>query len=360
MYAVSNDFLALLNAPSMTAVTLVVASDGTTLWVDGGSVQMDSRRNIGRTCDLTLVETDTLDLDALYDLVMTPTLEITVYRGLEVNGINEYVPLGVFSTDNARQLRDRIEWNGSDRAKKISRARFIDAYQITSGSTLAAAGADLLTSRWSFTPTDFSNVTETIQAQIVYEAGESSDPWAQARQLFEDHGYDLNFDGRGTARAQVVPDPATVSAVFDCGTGETNLLIDGETVGSFEQTFNGVIATGEGSNIDTPVRAEVWDTDPSSPTYYLSGFGLVPKFYSSPLLTTTEACTKAATTLLAKSKGRLEQFSVSGVVNPALEPLDVISATLYGSSSRYVIDRITVPLRVTEPMQIVARETSTT
>lgn len=358
MWNVSADFLTTLKEPSMQMVTLVSASNGATLWFTDGRVDMDSRRSITRTCELTLVPTDVYDVDALYDLVMTPSIELTVYRGLMVNGLPEYVPLGVFSTDTARKDEATVAWSGSDRSKKIARARFTDVYPIAAGTSLATAGTNLLVSRWSFTPTDFSGVTETIAAQIIFEAGESSDPWAQARQMFADNGYDLNFSGNGTARATVVPDPATVNAVYDFGQGESQLFIDGETVGTFEQTFNGVIATGEGSNVDTPVRGEAWDTDPASPTYWQSGFGLVPRFYSSPLLTTADQCTKAAATILAKSKGRLEQFTVTSVVNPALEPLDVVTGTLYGNAARFVIDKLTVPLKASESMSIVARETS--
>lgn len=357
MYPVSSGFLTTLSSTSMQALVLITASDGTTLYAVNGKVDMDCRRSITRTCDLELVPTETMSVDDVYALVMSPSIELSVYRGLLVDGTAEYVPLGVFSTDSVVKKRDSVEWHGSDRSKKISRSKFTDVYSIASGTTLATAGSDLLTSRWSYVTVNFSGVTETIAAPVNYDAGDNTDPWSAARTLFSENGYDLNFDGSGTARAQTIPDPSTVAAVFDCGVGETNLLTQGQTTGTFEQTYNGVIVTGEGSTIDVAVRAESWDTDPSSPTFWQAGFGRVPMFYSSPLLTTTDAAQKAADSMLAKMKGRLEQFSVESVVNPALEPLDVITATLYGRSSRYVIDKVTVPLVASQSMQIVARET---
>lgn len=358
MYVVTSAFLDALKAPSMTAVVQVVASNGATLYATSGSVSMDSRRGITRTCDLELAPTPDYDRQALYALLTTPSMEITVSRGLMVNGVAEYVPLGVFSTDSARKTKWGVSWQGSDRAKKISRARFTDTYGIPSGTALADAMTELLQSRWSYTPVDFTNVTDTLSAGVTFDAGESSDPWAQAQSLMADFGYWLTFDGTGTAVAVPVPDPASVPATFDCGVGETNLVTDGETVGTFENTYNGVIATGEGSQVDTPVRAEAWDDDPTSPTYYLGGFGLVPRFYSSPVLTTTAMCALAAQTILARGKGRTEQFSANAVVNPALEPMDVVTATLYGESVRLVIDKLTIPLRAAEAMQIVGRETT--
>lgn len=362
MHNVSQGFLDALRGPSIRMATRITASDGTTLWATDGGVEMDSRRGITRTATLTLIATDTLTLDAVYALVMTPTVEVTIHRGVYVNGVPEYVPLGVFSTDSATLGKDTISWSGSDRAKKISRARFTDLFTVYATSTtpvpLASAGEALLTSRWSFTQVDFSGVTDVLETPVYFEAGGSSDPWAKARDLFADFGYDLHFDGSGVAVATVVPDPATVPAAYDFGTDATNIVLAGNTSGTFDNTYNGVSVSGEGSNVDTPVRGTVWDDDPASPTYYQGGYGQVPMFHSTPNLKTQAACEKAARSLLARVKGRTQQLSITTIVNPALEPLDVVTATVNGKQSRFVIDKLKVPLKVSEAMSIQARETS--
>ena len=361
MYSVSSGFITALRSQSMVSSTLVVTSTGVTLAISDGSVEMDSRRSITRTCSLTLVPNGTLGTQAIYNLVMTPNVELTIYRGLLVNGVYEYVPLGVFSTDSAEysaNIAASVSWTGSDRSKKISRAKFVDPYQITAGTTLAAAGAALLTSRWAQVATNFSNVTDTISANVTFDAGESSDPWQCARDLFSDYGYDLNFDGLGTCRAQVVQDPASVGAAFDFGTGTTQLVLDANVQGSLDQTYNGVIASGEGSSVATPVRAVVWDTDPNSPTYYQGGYGQVPYFYSSPLLTSAALCLVAANRILATLKGSTMQLQWPAIVNPALEPLDVVSLTIKGVTSRCVIDALTIPLKPTDTMTATTRQTS--
>lgn len=343
----------------MRSLVSVTTSTGETLNAVAGGVELDSRRSITRTCTLELAPTDTLTKADIYDLVMTPSIEITVKRGLLVNGVAEYVPLGVFSTDNAKRPHrtGTVSWAGSDRAKKISRAKFTDAYSIASGASLADAGTALLTSRLNSVVTNFSNVNTTIAAPIVYDTG--ADPWEQARRLFADYGYDLHFDGTGTAVASVIADPATVASVFDFGSGDTQLVLGGDTTGTLEKTYNGVIATGEGSSVTTPVRYAAWDTDPTSPTYYLSGFGMVPLFYSSPLITTEAAAQLAAQALLAKLKGRTEQVAWPAVVNPALEPLDVVTVELDRGTSRLVLDKLTIPLKASDAMSCAARETST-
>ena len=361
MYVVSPAFLTALRSPSMTMVVRVTTTDGVTLSISDGQVSMDSRRNITRTASLDLIATSTLSLAQVYAKVMTAGVEVLIERGLVLaDGSTEYVSLGLFSTDEASidlSTRGVIRWSGSDRSKKVQRARLTDPYTIPAGTTLATAGTALIISRFPLATVDFSNVTETLASQLVFEAGESSDPWDQARRMFADHGYDLNFSGTGTARAVPIPDPTTSISAFDFGSGDTNLVTGAEASGSFEDVYNGVIATGEGTNVTTPVRAEVWDDNPSSPTYYLGGYGRVPYFYSSPLLTTVAMCQTAATTLLAKLKGRAEQLSWPAIVNPALEPLDVVSVNVQGVTYTLVIDQLTIPLRPADAMSAIARQT---
>lgn len=361
MYAVSDSFIDALKATNQLVAIEITASDGTELSVRSGSVSMDSTREIGRTCTLELLPTETMDADQVYNLMRTPGLEVTVKRGLIIDGQAQLVPLGVFSTDNAERSMSKtgsVKWNGSDRSKKIARNRFLDPYQITAGTTLAAAGTALLQSRLAGLACDFTNVIETINANITFEAGANSNPWKNARDLFSDYGYDLRFNGLGVAKAVPIPDPATQGATFDFGSGSTAMVLDGTAKTSLESVYNGVVASGEGSDVPSPVRAVVWDTDPSSPTYYLSGFGQVPLFYSSPLLTTEADCLKAATTRLSKVKGRFQQLAWPSLVNPALEPLDIVTVTFWDKTSTSVLDSITIPLGVGESMSASARETA--
>lgn len=360
MYEVSDTFLEALLSNNMLVTTSVTIND-TTLDIANGSVSMDANRDIGRTCSLELMPTGTLSADDIYALISTPNIEITVKRGLIIDGVTELVPLGVFSTDQAELSKSKagtIKWSGSDRSKKIARNRFLDPYQILIGTTLANAGTDLLQSRLSGVACDFSNVNDTINATIIFEAGANSNPWKSARDLFSKYGYDLRFDGLGTARAIPIPDPSSTDTVFSFGSGETSMVLDGTARSSLEGVYNGVIATGEGTDVAVPVRAEAWDTDPSSPTYYLSGMGQVPYFFSSPLLTTLDQATKAATTMLARVKGRSQQLDWPAIVNPALEPLDVVSVTFWDTTTTCVLDSLTIPLGTNQAMTATARATS--
>lgn len=338
-----------------------MTTDGVELAVDDGSVSMDAGREISRTATLTL--TPTLDMTAtqVYELVSSPGVELIIRRGLIVDGQPEYVPLGVFSTDRAAinlESTGSVSWTGSDRSKKIGRNRFVDPYQIAASTSLATAGADLLRSRLNDVSTNFSNVSETVRVNVLFEAGANSNPWKNAEQLFSNYGYQLRFDGLGTATAIEVPDPALSPSVFDFGTGETSLILSGDSETTLENVYNGVIASAEGTEVATPVRAVVWDTDPTSPTYYLGGYGQKPYFFSSSLITTEDLATKAARTLLARVKGRSQQFSWPAIVNPALEPLDVVTVTFGDRIVRCVIDTLDIPLGPDKEMSAKARQTS--
>jgi len=361
MYPVSDAFRAALAASSMVVATRATASDGTVLNVRGGSVSMDSGREIGRTCSLDLTAADGLTAEQVYALVTSPDIELTVQRGLVTEAGSELVPLGVFSTDTAsiaKGVDGSVSWSGSDRSKKIARNRFIDPYVIEAGTPLATAGADLIRSRFAGAVVDFSNVTEAVGATIAFEAGDQSNPWKEARALVADYGYDLRFNGLGVAVAVEVGDPAQDDPAFDFGAGETSLVLDGSAETSLDGVYNGVIATGEGTDVQAPVRAVVWDTDQTSPTYYLGGFGQVPYFFSSPLITTEDQATKAARSVLARVKGRLQQIAWPAIVNPALEPLDIVTVTFGETTSRVVIDELTIPLDPGAPMSAKARQTA--
>lgn len=363
MYPVSEGFLAALRAPTMKVVSRVTASTGDVLSIDDGFVTMDATRAIQRTATLALGASDSLTTKEVYDLIMTPDVELTIQRGLAFDGITELVPLGVFSTDSATfdpRLSSTVTWSGADRSKKVARARFVSPYSIAGGNPLALAGSTLIRSRLPIAEVDFGSVSETIGASVLYDAGPDSDPWKEARALFSDYGYDLHFNGLGICVATAVDDPTLDAAVFSFGAGETNLITDATVDGNLEKTYNGVLVTGEGTELVEPVQALVWDDDPESPTYYLSGFGQRPYFYTSSLLTTVAQCTTAARKILATKRGAAQQVGWASIVNPALEPLDVVEATLAGRSSRMVIDKLTIPLRAKSAASATARETVVT
>jgi hypothetical protein len=131
--------------------------------------------------------------------------------------------------------------------------------------------------------------------------------------------------------------------------GQFTLLTRATNQLSRERVYNGVIAKGETVNSDDPpVRAEVWDDDPSSPTYYVPNLlpstriGPRPYWMVSQYIRTQEQADNAARSQLVKVKGLLQRVAAETIVNPALSAGDVIDYDVdtIGVAGRYVVERV--------------------
>lgn len=273
---------------------------------------------------------------------------------------DEYVPLGVFLITNVEVNTQgggtTVTINGSDRALRISRARWTQPYTVTSGTNVATGIGDLLADRWTDVSTDFSATAETLN-RAVFGLESENDPWKDARKLSAAAGLDLYFDPDGIARLEPVEDYETSTPDETYLEDEEAMVLDLVRSLTNETTYNGVIATGEGSESSATFRGEVWDDDPESPTYRYGPFGEVPMFYSSPLLTSNQQATKAASTILAQKKGTQEAVSWTQVVDPSLDVGDVIRVVNEATKvdRLMVLDRLSVPLDPAAAMSAVAR-----
>lgn len=334
------------------------------LSVTGGSVTADGRRSVLRDATLVVAPTVDLSIDEAFALMVTPGLTLGVSRGWRLpDGSELLVPLGRFIPDTPEIVESatgqQLTVSATDVAIKVQRARWTDPYQIVSGSLLAEALIDLLADRYPPIQTAITSdiCPEVMTAGLVLDAGDSSDPWADAVNLAGAYGYALYPDTSGVVTVRRVSAPASGAPRFVFARGATSILTDITRSSPLERSYNGVIASGEGSEIETPVRGEMWDENPSSPSYYLGPFGKVPYFYASPLLTTVEMCESAAAKLLAGLVGRIEELSWSSLVHPGLQPLDVVALEQPdGSTTVVLLDSLTIPLDVGGTMAAVARE----
>jgi hypothetical protein len=106
------------------------------------------------------------------------------------------------------------------------------------------------------------------------------------------------------------------------------------------------------------VRALAVDSNPDSPTYWSGPFGKVPRFYSSPFITTTVQAQSAAASILRQSLGLPYSVDFSLVPNPALEPLDpvLVRYSNRDAAETHVIEQLTVPLVASAAMTATTRE----
>ena len=273
---------------------------------------------------------------------------------------DEYVPLGVFLITNVDVNTSgggtTVTIHGSDRSLRVSRARWTQPYTVDSGTNVATGIGDLLADRWTNVETGFSDTDETLN-RAVFGLETENDPWKDARKLAEAAGLELYFDPDGIARLAPVEDYDTATPDVSYLEDEEAMILDLSRSLTIETTYNGVIATGEGSESSATFRGEVWDDDPESPTYRYGAFGEVPMFYASPLLTSDEQATKAATTILAKKKGAQESVSWTQIVDPSLDVGDAIRVVNKATKvdRLMVLDRLSIPLAPAAAMSAVAR-----
>jgi hypothetical protein len=355
MYPVSDTFISTITRPHEMVSEAQVSGipNGRLLKILGGNVSMDSAAETVRTLSLEVIDDD------CWDMLLTPGAEIIVRRGI----VGELVPLGVCILDADITLNEQegiVTLSAADRSRAIARAKWIDPYQVAKGTNMFAAVADLITTAlpqaadWLKLPTS----GDVIDADITLEASESSNPWLDAQAIVRTYGYELVVDGSGFINAINVSLDRGVAWQFGGSTAPS--LLSSSRRASFADVYNGVIVTGEGSeqavNDAGIIRAVAWDEDPLSPTFYNGLFGRVPKFISSPLVTTIDQGIAMAQAELAKCKGIVEQLSWTQLVHPALEPYDQVADIREDKTSVLTIDKLTIPLDASGDMSAVARE----
>lgn len=356
--AVASDHIVVSKAEIWSADTRLSSLD-----IESGTVEISTSSAVRRTCRVTLIttrESTNLVPDNQFDLLTPFGNELRLYRGIQFSdGSIEYVPLGVFVITDVNITDDNsgvsIEVAGEDRALIVGRNKWTSPYQVSSG-TLESVITSLLENRYPDVITSFPTTNVTVN-QVILGVEKDNDPWQDAVELCQLVGYDLFFDATGIVIMKQFPtlDGTGVVATFVEGEGTTLFALSRNMTS--KETYNGVIYYVEGTNVSTPIRVEVWDEDPSSPTYRYGKFGQVPTFVDSNLVATSAEAITAATLLLNTYIGAQETISWEGIVNPALDVQDIVYVKTIGAKvDRLVIlDSLTIPLSPEESMTAQAR-----
>lgn len=276
--------------------------------------------------------------------------------------VTEEVPLGVFvmTEVDVEDSDDGATMTivGVDRSKKIADALWVDPVSVPS-ATVPDAISSVLTDRWFGVETDFPTLAQTVPATVLglKDTGSGKDPWSDAQKFAEAAARDLYFDGTGVAVLPPVVDPTTATPVETYIENAEAMLLSAKRGLSSDTTRNGIVMTGEGTNVDPPVRGVVFDEDPASPTYRYGPFGERPDFISSPLVLTEADAITAAAAELSKRKGAEEAVEWTQICDPSLDAGDVIKIRNTGTrlDKVVVLDRVSIPLNVSAPMTGVAR-----
>lgn len=354
MLPVSSKFLAAIRgshgivsrARLVTPGQTGVAPTGVDLAVVEGSVTLDATADVRGTMSMTLAEPWP---DGVTTAEIVPYgSEIAISRGVVYgNGVVERAPLGIFRVTNVEQgeaPNGPLTVTGQDRMSGLVEARELYPIQYQAGVYYADSIVLQLVLNvypsavieWDAVPTTRVGRTIIVEDEI----------FPVLRDLLTSYGKVFYFDYRGVL---VIRDPPSVTtSVFRVDAGRSGVLVSASRSLTRDGIYNAVVATGEGADETPPVRGVSVDLDPSSPTYFYGSFGKVPRFFSSPMMTTTAQAQAAADSMLRKSLGLPYAVDFSAVPNPALEPLDAVEVVYPdGTNQVHVMDQLSIPLTST-------------
>jgi hypothetical protein len=335
------------------------------LQVVDGTVTVDASAAIRRTYSATIAQQSAFPTFTDYAGVFSPFGTVhKVFRGVQYpTGRVEWCQLGTFRLDGpATSLEPgTVKVTGSDLSKVVQDNRFLSPTTTVTTNRIPVELTRHLRGALGSAQAvrDLTGDTHLTPAMTW-----DRDRWQGLRDLALSIGAEVIFGVDGTALIQYVPDVTnavvwTVTAAGAAAGGD--IIITGDRELDRSSVYNCVVATGERTDNVPPARGVAYDLNPSSPTYVgnpigSSPFGLVPAFYSSPVLTTNTACTKAAQTILNRTKALQRRVTFECVPNPAVDGGDVARIYLPNSTSEvHIIDSVQVPLTVTGTMRVATR-----
>ena len=265
------------------------------------------------------------------DLLAPYGTEFKPYRGIRYpDGTEEYMPLGIFSIrtvsidDSGPSLSIRLD--GSDRSEKVSRAKFLRGCSIASGTPTDTAIKTIIDRQVPGYTFDLGGNIQTTPT-LLYEM--SHDPWEACQTLAKNAGNELYFNTDGVVVMRPILSYTDADVVWTFDSADSSIMgyvSTGMSTGgdAAQGVFNHVIVTGEPLANQAPVRAEAFDSDPNSPTYYRGPFGDVPAFYKSNQIMNSTQAQATADSMLRNYLGRYRSMNFSGPANAALELGDVV------------------------------------
>lgn len=339
-----------------------------------GSITVDRTAEVRRHGSFTVVDpTNTLTpLNSTSPLAPFGSI-VKPYRGVKYTtgplaGSTEVVPLGVLrisdsTVADAGDGTQGISIDAYDLSRTMSRDKFTDAYTLSTATNVLQAIQALIKRSFPDAQFDSSSSTMALSSPLVFAAGD--DPWQKMNdQLATAAGVEVWQTPTGMWK---VAPPADINnlpaAVWSFVEGPGCQLIEGDFKLTDDPGYNGVILTTDATGDSTaPIRSEVWDDDPSSPTYYLGPYGDVPYFIQNSTVTTQVDADNAARAQLNLILGVQSSLSLTTMVNPALDANDTIQVTRKrdGIDAKFAIDALTIPLSYSGTMSLTLRQKRST
>lgn len=325
--------------------------------VESASVTCDAGSQVRRTGQATIVDPSLWPASPLS--VLSPVgSELRIDYGivLPTRGEVEWVPMirgPIQSVADKLPATDAITVKVSDAAAGVVQARLLTPGQTRAGATYVEEITRLITEvQPGAVVLDQTGNTSTCPVTEI-----EAERWKDGIEpLATAIGAEVYAVADGETYL-IRPVPTLQDApvwVVDAGRGGVMIGCDREI--TRDGVYNAVTARGSTTDGSTPVSATVVDDDPASPTYYGGPFGQRVRYYTSSFLTTVEQCQAAAAALLARTRGYVANIKVEQIMNPALEPGDVILVRMPdGTTQTHIIDSLPIDVAPDATQQLTTR-----
>lgn len=321
-----------------------------------GDVELDATADIRGAGSVTLAE----PWPTARNTALAPYgSELFLARGIDLGGAGVlWAPLGYYRISEIEQddaAKGPVALTLEDRMSTIIDSRFLSPRQWLQGTTVGEIVDEVVLEIYPDATIEYdddSNLSQLGRSLIVEESR-----FEALTTLATGLGKIVYWNGEGKLVFETIPDETTPIWTVNAGIG--GVLVEAKRSLSRDGVYNAVVVTGEGADELAPVRAVAYDAQESSPTFFGGPFGRVPRFYSSPFITTQSQAAGAAVSLLRQSLGAPYDVGASAVPNPALKPYDVIRV-VYNDGTRelHIVEKVTIPLVNDAALDIATRQST--
>lgn len=296
--------------------------------ITGGGVKLDATGSVRASLSLSVIDPASLYVQTgkAGDKLSQFGTEVAAYRGvIYPDNTTEAVPLGVFRIDSnvptERESGFELSISARDRSSLVARPA-PRPLAIRNGTPINEALRAIIMLMYPAALVELVDNDWTTGTMLI-ETG--SNPWDTATKLAAASGLVLFVDRLGVFRTQPGLDPAA-EALWLFDEGENCTFTGPPSVDRASGEIpNGFIVKGSSSGSNSSgVYGEAWDMDPNSPTYRYGPYGENAKVVNTDKAKTPAQAQLAAELLLRQALGRSKTMSYSSLVNPALDPYDVV------------------------------------
>lgn len=329
---------------------------GTELKIIDGEVELDATADIRGAGSLTVAERWPTVRNLSLGVYGT---EVYLARGVDLGGGGVlWAPLGyfrIFEVEQDDAARGPLSLTLEDRMSTIIDSRFITPRQWLQGTPVGEVVDELVLEIYPDATIVYDD--DSYDAQLGRSLISEESRYEMLLTLATGLGKIVYWDGEGRLVFETIPDESV--PVWHVNAGRGGVMVESDRSLSRERVYNAVVVSGEGADELAPVHAVAYDAQESSPTFFGGPFGRVPRFYSSPFITTPLQARNTAVNLLRQSLGAPYDVGLSAVPNPALQPYHVIRVTYNdGSRELHVVEKVSIPMTVDSAMSVSTRQST--